>query len=85
MFEWLFGKDQKDAQQRHEDWLTAMQANPISITQDTKGAESLNQSFKDAERFRKLCDLSTNNPTAFRKIISQALTLDEYRKAVDEA
>lgn len=39
---------------------------------------------KDAKRFVFMCKLHTENPARFRKMMSHALELDEYRQAVDE-
>lgn len=39
---------------------------------------------EDAERFRFICKLCTESPITFRKVMSQALTLAEYRASIDE-
>ena len=46
--------------------------------------DEIDNAFKDALRFAFLCQLCTENPQRFRKVISQALTLDEYREAIDK-
>lgn len=46
--------------------------------------EWIQKALSDAERFDFICHMSSEHPARFRKMMSHALTLDEYRKAVDE-
>ena len=96
MFDWLFGSKNDassgayhfgDAQTKRSHQYVQQKWFEGSLTnaQVVEVTAALSDDLDDAQRFRKLCDLATNNPTAFRKVIGQALTLNEYRKAVDEA